>query len=81
MARIKERLVQDKNSQVRIGNNVFEPETLYGYFVNWSQMFNGEVGLIKSNLFSPLLICNLNSMNWKIEKRRTVSGFIIRGVR
>lgn len=78
---INERLIQDKNSSVRIGNNALDSDTLFGNFNSWTQMFNGEVGIIKSNQFTPLLIGNLQSMNWDIEKKRNASGFIIRGIR
>jgi hypothetical protein len=78
---ITERLIQDKNSSVRIGNNALDSDTLFGNFNSWSKMFNGEVGIIKSNQFTPLLIGNLQSMNWDIEKKRNASGFIIRGIK
>ena len=76
---IFERIIQDKNSSVRIGNNALDSDTLFGYFNSWALMFNGEVGIIKSNQFSPLLIGNLQAMNWDFEKRRNAAGFIIKG--
>lgn len=77
----QENLVQDSEGFIKIGSNGSDKNTLYGNFTSWSKKFSEDVGEVKFNQFSPLLLNILSSMDWTVEKKRTNSGFIIKGVR
>jgi phage/plasmid-associated DNA primase len=76
-----ERLVQDSKGLIKIGSNGSGLETLYGNYVSWCRNISEDVGEVNSTQFSPLLLSVLSSMDWSVEKSRTNSGYIIRGVR
>ena len=75
---ISEWLTSNKNGIVQIGNNKSNDRTLYGNYLVWANM-NG-VTPLKFNHFSNLLLDLLNSMQWKVEKKRRNSGAFISGV-
>lgn len=74
-------LVKDDYGKIPIGGRGSDKTTLYGSFINWCSKFDLEVGRVKSNQFSPLLIDLLKSLNWPVEKKRTSSGFQITGIK
>ena len=54
-----ERLTPLQNSSLKIGLQTLDERTLYGNFLSWSKQFNGDIGTIKPNQFTTLLISNL----------------------
>lgn len=78
---VLERLVQDSNGTVKIGDIKSGLGTLYGNYLSWCKQFNGDVGEVKFAQFSSLLVNVLISMNWNIEKKRTKLGVFIQGVK
>ena len=67
-------------SSLKIGLQTLDSSSLYGNFINWSKQFQGDIGVIKPNQFSSLLLSNVQGMNWRVEKGRAASGYIIRGI-
>lgn len=75
---VKECLLQDENSFVKIGNKLSNSDTLYGAYMLWAK--NNGIDITKINQFSILLIDLLKQQGWTINKKRIVSGFIIKGI-
>lgn len=80
---VDECLVRDPDGlgRISIGGRGSDKTTLYGSFHDWCRKFELEVGLVKPNQFSPLLLDLLRSLNWNVEKKRSSSGFQITGIK
>lgn len=55
--------------------------TLFGNYLKWSHLHSAEIGSIKPNQFSTLLLDTFNSLNWKVTKKRMSTGTVIMGIK
>jgi P4 family phage/plasmid primase-like protien len=79
----KDSLVQSTNpkSNIKIGNNYSNKETLFGAYSLWAKE-NG-VTILKFNQFSNLLLDLLKQQGWNVSKKtnkRVTSGYVITGI-
>lgn len=77
---VEECLTQDEGGKIPIGGKGSNKTTLYGSFVDWCSNYELEVGVVKPNQFSPLLLDLFSSLNWNVEKKRSSTGFILTGI-
>lgn len=78
---VDECLIKDDYGKISIGGRGSDKNTLYGSFINWCSKFELEVGIVKPNQFSPLLLDLLRTLHWNVEKKRNSSGFQITGIK
>ena len=78
---VLENLEFDPTSKLALGAHKKDLSTLYGNYLAWSDKHAAEIGTIKSTQFSTLLVDTLNSLNWKVSKKRVTAGTVITGIK
>ncbi len=76
---VKDCLIQDENSIVRIGNKDTNYESLYGTYLLWAT--NNGINIISLIQFSILLSDLLKQKGWQTKKTRITIGHIIKGIK
>jgi hypothetical protein len=75
---VKDLLVPNEDSHVRIGTKETGNDTLYGVYCTWCET-NG-INPISFKGFSILLLDLLKQQGWQISKKRLAIGFVVTGV-
>jgi putative DNA primase/helicase len=76
-----ETLELEANSQLALGANKKEVNSLHGNYLTWAAKYASEIGDVKSHQFSSLLVDNLTTLGWKVTKKRLKSGTVIQGIK
>jgi hypothetical protein len=75
---VKDLLIPNEDSHVRIGTKETGNDTLYGVYCSWCYV-NG-INPISFKGFSILLLDLLKQQGWQISKKRLAIGFVVTGV-
>ncbi len=73
-------LEPDSSEKLSVGNSK-DPKTLYGSYSIWADRYNSDIGTVRTNQFSSLLLDVLISMNWDVSRKRIATGSVIMGVK
>lgn len=76
-----ETLELDTNSQLPLGANKKDVNTLHGNYLTWTAKYASEIGEVKSHQFTSLLVDNLTILGWNVTKKRLKTGTVIQGIK
>ena len=75
---IKECLIQDESSFVKLSNKDSNVESLYGSYITWAKYYR--IDIFGLNKFSKLILELLIEQGWSISKQRITKGTILKGI-
>lgn len=64
-----------------LGVHKKDTATLYGNYINWAEKYANEIGEVKAQQFSSLLVDTFTNLGWVVVKKRLKTGTVIQGIK